>query len=243
MMKHITYNQIIDKLEVEDGESTQAMMKQFVMLTKEDQEKYLGLYNAYDCDTSEWSTEMRSVHNSVMSGTADMTFPNISQEKATRVWEIMCTNAFHNGVYLKMSRFNHSCHSNTEHFWNIATKTRDMRALRDIKISEEITVNYRHFWMMPWEDRRTELKETFNFNCQCEACNITEQEIEKEANNCRLYWEEEKMKTNIKAIQGTYESVVKEAECLKRMYKLARVTKGLSKKNFLWKIVEELFDV
>ena len=118
-----------------------------------------------------------------------------------------------------------------------------MRALRDIKIGEEITVNYRQFWMMPREDRQTELKETYNFNCHCEACDITEQEIEKEANNCKLYWEEEKMKTNIKAIQGTYESVVKEAECLKRMYKLARVTKGISKKNFLWKIVEELFDV
>ena len=77
------------EIEVEDGESTQAMMKQFVMLTKEDKEKYLGLYNAYNCDTSEWSTKMRSVHKSVMSGTADMTFPDISQEKATRVWEIM----------------------------------------------------------------------------------------------------------------------------------------------------------
>ena len=36
---------------------------------------------------------------------------------------------------------------------------------------------------------------------------------------------------------------MKEAESLKRMYELARVTKGLSRKNFLWKIVEELFDV
>ena len=129
------------------------------MLTKEYQEKYFGLHNAYNCETSEWSNKMRSEHKSVMSGTADMTFPDISPEKATRVWEIMQTNAFHNGVFLKISLFNHSCDANTEHFWNFATKTRDMRALRGIKIGEEITLNYRQFWMMPREDRQTTLKE------------------------------------------------------------------------------------
>ena len=62
-----------------------------------------------------------------------MTFPCISNERAFRVWSIYTTNAFMNGVCLNMSRFNHSCRSNADHFWIDDTNTRDVRAARKIK--------------------------------------------------------------------------------------------------------------
>ena len=42
---------------------------------------------------------------------------------------------------------------------------------------------------------------------------------------------------------GTRESMLQEAKCLKQMYRLAREMKVISRKYFLWKLVQELFDV
>ena len=69
-------------------------------------------------------------------------FLEISSEEALKVMTIMDTNGFHNGVCLKMSRFNHSCQPNAQYFWNEDTNTRDVRALRDINQGEEITFSY-----------------------------------------------------------------------------------------------------
>ena len=42
---------------------------------------------------------------------------------------------------------------------------------------------------------------------------------------------------------GTRESMLQEAKCLKQMYRLAREMKAISRKYFLWQLVQELFDV
>ena len=49
---------------------------------------------------------------------------------ALKVIQITETNRFHNGVFLEMSRFNHSCVSNAEYFWNEDRNTRDVRAIK-----------------------------------------------------------------------------------------------------------------
>ena len=53
---------------------------------------------------------------------------------ALKVIQITETNRFHNGVYLEMSRFNHSCVSNAEYFWNEDRNTRDVRAIKYVHI-------------------------------------------------------------------------------------------------------------
>ena len=53
-----------------------------------------------------------------------------SEEIAQKVIQIIDTNGFHNGAFLEMSRFNHSCSSNAEHFWNVDSNTRDARAIK-----------------------------------------------------------------------------------------------------------------
>ena len=98
-----------------------------------------------------------------------MVFSNISKEKALKVWGIYKTNTFTYGVYLKMSRFNHSCRPNAQYFWNVDTNTRDVRALRKIKRGEEITLCYFPSMIGSREERQTQLKDTFNFDCNCEV--------------------------------------------------------------------------
>ena len=49
---------------------------------------------------------------------------------ALKVLQIVDTNGFHNGVCLEMSRFNHSCVSNAEYFWNEDVNARDVRAIK-----------------------------------------------------------------------------------------------------------------
>ena len=49
---------------------------------------------------------------------------------AQKVIQIIDTNGFHNGVFLESSRFNHSCVSNAEQFWNEDVNRRDVRAIR-----------------------------------------------------------------------------------------------------------------
>ena len=53
---------------------------------------------------------------------------------ALKVIQITETNRFHNGVCLEMSRFNHSCVSNAEYFWNEDKSTRDVRAIKYVNI-------------------------------------------------------------------------------------------------------------
>ena len=57
---------------------------------------------------------------------------------ALKVIQITETNRFHNGVCLEMSRFNHSCVSNAEYFWNEDRNTRDVRAIKYVHITSNL---------------------------------------------------------------------------------------------------------
>ena len=105
----------------------------------------MGLYNMYDIHSSEWSSQMKSDLEAAMKESNNLNFPGsgISQEQATRIWQIRRTNSFSRGVCLKMSRFNHSCYANTGHFWNTAAETRDFTPKLkiygdDIELLEEL---------------------------------------------------------------------------------------------------------
>ena len=158
------------------------------------------------------------------------------------------TNGFHNGVCLKMSRFNHSCRPNAQYFWNVDTNTRDVRALRKIKQGEEITLSYNS--TLSREERRTYLKDQFNFDCSCEACDLTEEEILSETKTIDEYEEEKRKKKEFQdSITLSYDSKTAlarmqlELKCLRKMYQLAKVIKTMSRRVLLKDIVEEAFDV
>ena len=56
----------------------------FLEMSREDQENYMKLHNNYASDN--WSQRMAASYRSVMQATDQMTFPNISKEKAFKVW-------------------------------------------------------------------------------------------------------------------------------------------------------------
>ena len=83
------------------------------------------------------------------------------------------------GLCLKTSRFNHSCVSNSQVFWNEKYETRDIRAVSKIKAGEEITVRYgsSNLEMKKFKIRQEHLSMGWKFNCCCSLC-------EEEVENC-----------------------------------------------------------
>ena len=101
----------------------EVVIKAFLEMSEVDQESYLNLHNKFDADETTWSVGMAQQFTAVLHSTNQMKFLSISQEKAFKVLSIKDTNGFHNGVCLKMSRFNHSCRPNAQYFWNVDTNT------------------------------------------------------------------------------------------------------------------------
>ena len=90
-----------------------------------------------------------------------------------KVFGIYITNNFIQGVGIQASRFNHSCVSNAEEIWNEKDCAREIRAVTDIKIGNEITINYAYptISMKNFKTRQNYLLSAWNFQCNCELCN------------------------------------------------------------------------
>jgi len=160
---------------------------------------------------------------------------NVS-EKDRKVLNIYETNSFTNGVFLKMSRFNHACNPNAEYFWNDETDFRDLRAIKAIKIGDEITYSYVGVTCQDRDERRTHLKNNFNFHCMCEACEISEAEVEKDREICTSY-------KDLRDERHLYIGVGRtEVNILREMYKLAKAMKTLRVSTIVQVILEIGFD-
>ncbi|KAF2158465.1 hypothetical protein M409DRAFT_71630 [Zasmidium cellare ATCC 36951] len=76
------------------------------------------------------------------------------------------------GVFLKCSRFNHSCTANAAYHWNEDVEEEKVYSVRDIDDGEEITVNYLsdEVWALPGRERRRQIQEAYGFDCVCSRC-------------------------------------------------------------------------
>ena len=99
-----------------------------------------------------------------------------------------------------------------------------MRVLRKIKEGEEITLAYT--WKWAREERRAELENYFNFNCRCEACDISEEEILEEKEITEKFEDEQvtherlKKATSSSSSVGLHLKLLREqVECMKRSYR------------------------
>ena len=234
-----------------------AVIESFLEMSKEQQERYLELHNNYDVacieDSDNWSDGMKNDYKAVMPTL--MTFPNISLHWAFEVWGIYKTNTFTDGVYLRMSRFNHSCQPNAEIFANQdANDATDVRALRNIKEGEEITICYTDSDKSLWsrEERRAELKHVYNFDCNCEGCTMRDEQIQEENENIAAFREqvakresvEEKRKWADEDNQELRLNLIREEiDCVKQMYKLAKTIKPMNRGWILDNIVVRGFNL
>ena len=82
------------------------------------------------------------------------------------------TNAYENGLAIQTAMFNHSCNSNAESVWLEDSQISTVRARSNIKLGEEITVNYisRQLPMKRHMNRQDILMSIFFFDCACELC-------------------------------------------------------------------------
>ena len=160
--------------EEETSSLLQRTITAFLGMTKGEQEIYLHLSNMFDKDESEWSETTKKDMENLRIELEAQPLTDLCPNDITKIWQIKLTNGFHNGVFLKMSRFNHSCWPNAEYFWNTDTGTRDLRAVRTVLQGEEILLDYRQPWTLTREERRNSLRENFNFDCCCIVCNASE---------------------------------------------------------------------
>jgi len=213
----------------------------FAELSIEEQNKVLELYNAYTMQEGLWTKTMRKELDVCVDEAGDISYTGVPTETALKVWQIWLTNAYDQGIFLLLSRFNHSCQPNTEYFWNtdLEVWALDVRTVRQVRTGEELTVCYRSFWPNTTRERQAMLRESYSFDCSCEGCDISEEELRKEVEDCKKFKDLDDIKQRSKASE--------DLECcllnIKKMLLLSKEIKTISLKNVLSMIIEEGFEV
>ncbi|KAL6716645.1 hypothetical protein ACLMJK_006213 [Lecanora helva] len=75
------------------------------------------------------------------------------------------------GVFLEVSKFNHSCVPNAHLMWNQTSEQATIFAVRDILKTEEIFVSYIREEYVTQAHRREPLRDR-GFHCRCRACDL-----------------------------------------------------------------------
>ena len=92
------------------------------------------------------------------------------------------------------------------------------------------------------------MKDSYNFDCGCEGCDITQEEEEKESSNCKLFRTFNEKRPALKQSSSwnldldLNLDLEKEVFCLKNMYSLSKEIKTINLKNVLSIILEDGFD-
>ena len=237
-----------DSYEYIDKAYLDGLFQGYLTMSNEEKEKYLSLANCFS-DPMTPSTSSAGKMEDVLKYLKDGHI-NLGSEEAQLVFQIYHTNCFHNGIFLEMSRFNHSCTSNAEYLWNEDTGTRDVRAIRKIKKGGEITINYNIVDAeergMTRDERRAYLKEIYHFHCNCIGCDLSEDELKIQNEKCGEY---RKIVSHMKEQDRVNELIVmrtsdtsSEVDDLKALYKLAKELKIVRHRIILRDIAEEGFD-
>ncbi|KAI0426058.1 hypothetical protein F5Y09DRAFT_320136 [Xylaria sp. FL1042] len=80
------------------------------------------------------------------------------------------------GIYLEISRINHSCLPNCSQSWNDEIKCETIHAVKTILAGEELTIHYDRGG--PALTRQVYLQSNFGFNCKCELCTLPHDELQ-----------------------------------------------------------------
>jgi hypothetical protein len=90
----------------------------------------------------------------------------------TNCYGLGCNSSL-TGVFEKLSRVNHSCRPNAERWWDPERGVETVYAIRGIAVNEEITVAYTAVAGKTQAARKSLLKRTWSFDCDCECCSLT----------------------------------------------------------------------
>jgi hypothetical protein len=224
----------------------QGLIKSYNRMNKDDQEEYLKLYNKFK-DLNFLTYEEKKHLEKQKKCLQEVFRMNRDQiDIFQEIYGIYFTNVYEMGLCLKTSRFNHSCVSNSQVFWNEKHETRDIRAVSKIKAGKEITVRYgsSNLEMKNFKIRQEHLWMGWKFNCCCPLC-------EEEAENCHdeKYENFESLKQEAETLfrqsnnplHFGLDNMRREVQCYKEMYELAE-EKQASRMFILSDIVKEGFN-
>jgi len=217
------------------GRTAQIVINNFNKMDKKSKEEYLKL--------DRQRSHPRPLEACIRKTCSKIYLGDIDIETAVQVYQICATNTFDNAVFLKMSRFNHSCAANAEHFWNQKENVREIRSISNIAEGEEITIRYIGTGFLDTNERRNILEFRYLFNCKCPACNISYEEMIEETKQVKRMSElDDKLDTLYEFEEGF--KCLKEIckieeglECLKEMYKIAKHLKTWKISTILAEIV------
>lgn len=211
------------------------VIESFSKLSDSDKKDFLNLKDWDEPHENIDDSNAFQKHFNLLEKTLNVGLDNIPFETVKKVARIYKTNTFHNGVCLKTSRFNHSCRPNAECFWNRATSTRDIRAIKTIMKGEEITTVYGSE-CLPMKERKNFLRKNWNFDCCCETCELKEKDLEIDDNRRKQFTQLEKEQ---EAYVGNPE---KEIQTIKTLYHLGKEIGGIRIMYILDNIVSNGFD-
>ena len=130
-------------------------------------------------------------------------------------------------VFHGISRFNHSCLPNADCFLSDLDRPVELRAVRNIKEGEEITITYiGDDTCRDRDERRAELLDRYSFLCRCTGCEISEAALEVNKQDCANY---RSLYTELDLRDAADERVA----IIKEMYKLAKEIKTFSYTSIL----------
>jgi len=95
------------------------------------------------------------------------------------------------GMFLVFSRANHSCRPNCEFHWCQQRGVQELRANRCIEDGEELTDCYLDLSVegrITRAERQKVLLGAYGFQCSCQACNLDQEDVEKEDQLRREAW-------------------------------------------------------
>lgn len=100
------------------------------------------------------------------------------------------------GIFLLLSRINHSCNSNTYWSWNKHIGKMVLHAIRDIAQGQEITVGYLED-DMTLSERQRDLKKDWGFECDCALCNLSSDQMVEHDRRIKEIRDMSKVRTEI----------------------------------------------
>ena len=100
---------------------------------------------------------------------ADITGRTLQGVFATNTYALG-QGATHGGLFLTLSRLNHSCRPNCVHHWRPDLHKMVVHTVRDIAVGEELCTCYGPGDCRHTNERQEYLKERYNFDCLCDMC-------------------------------------------------------------------------
>ena len=215
-----------------------SVLASYDQMRKMDQEEFLKLDNKIQKHDLSAEKGYDKIHKALKTVIGQMfQGAEYDQAKILSIAEIFCSNLWHGerGIWpsvcyveIHASKFNHSCNPNSRVFTECEYFL--VRAIRDIKVGEEITNAYK--WegiiMKGREERQKFARDCMNFICMCELCLVEDTKKDAEIFNGFQKFKKDAQDLNWRCQWRRFmdysitKDVSKEVTCYKKMYIIAK---------------------